>query len=93
MIIAEKKKKNKFLSLISNYGAHAIETIYAHGSVGPSPIAAAFGFESGQGRVIISCLLKKDKAEELIDILYKNYNFNKPNTGIAFSVTVEGLGF
>jgi len=93
VIIAEQKKKNQFLSLLSDYGARGTQIIYGHGSMSPSAIAAAFGFVAEQGKVIISCLVKSESAKELIGILYNDYNFSKPNTGIAFTVRVEGLAF
>ena len=93
VIIAEQKKKNKFLALLNDYGAHGIDMIYGHGSMSPSAIAAAFGFEAEQGKVLISCLIKSENARKLMDILYHEYNFKKPNTGIAFSIPVEGLAF
>ena len=93
VIIAEKKKKNKFLSLLYERGARGIETVYGHGAMSPSAIAAAFGFVSEQSKVLISCLVKSETALELIDILYNKFNFNKPNTGIAFGISVEGLAF
>lgn len=93
VLIAEQKKKDKYLTLLSEHGAHAIETVYAHGSVGTSAIAAAFGFVVEQNKVMITCLLKNDKAQELIEILYKKYEFCKPNTGIAFTISVLGLAF
>ena len=93
ILIAEQKKKNKFLSLLSERGAKMIQTVYAHGSMSPSAIAAAFGFEAEQGKVIISCLLKTDAAKALLEELYSDYNFKKPNTGIAFGIPVEGLAF
>lgn len=93
VIIAEQKKKNKFLSLLSEYGARGIETVYGHGSMSPSAIAAAFGFEAEQGKVLITCLIRTDNAKKLIDVLYNQYNFSKPNTGIAFSIPVEGMAF
>ena len=93
VIIAEQKKKNKFLSLLSEHGARVIETVYGHGSMSPSAIAAAFGFEAEQGKVLISCLIKSENAKELINVLYCDYNFDKPNTGIAFCISVEGLAF
>ena len=40
VIIAEQKKKKKFLALLNDYGARAIETVYGHGSMSPSAIAA-----------------------------------------------------
>ena len=91
ILIAEQKKKNKFLSLLSERGAKMIQTVYGHGSMSPSAIAAAFGVEAEQGKVIISCLLKTETAKALIDELYSDYNYKKPNTGIAFGIPVEGL--
>ena len=93
VIIAEQKKKNKFLELLTEHGAYGIESVYGHGSANPSAIAAAFGFEVEQNKVLITCLVKNTKAQELIGILYHDYNFKKPNTGIAFSIPVEGLTF
>lgn len=93
VIIAEKKKKKKILALLDEYDARGIETVYAHGSMSPSAIAAAFGFESVQEKVMIACLLKNEKAKNLMNVLYDEYNFDKPNTGIAFSVSVEGMAF
>ena len=93
VIIAEQDKKKKLLALLNDHGARGIETIYAHGSMSPSAIAAAFGFETKQVKVMISCLLSKEKARKVIDILYKDFKFDKPNTGIAFSIDVEGLSF
>lgn len=93
MIITEQKKKNKFLSLLDDHGAKGIETVYGHGSMSPRAIAAAFGFEAEQSKVLISCLVKSEEAKKLIEILYRDYHFDKPNTGIAFGISVEGLVF
>ena len=93
VIIAEQKKKNKFIALLADFGGRAIETVYGHGSMSPSAIAAAFGFDAEQGKVMISCLLKTERAKELIELLCKEYRFDKPNTGIAFGGPVEGLAF
>ena len=93
VIIAEQKKKDKFITLLTENDAHEIRTIYGRGSMSPGAIAAAFGFEAEQGKVIISCLVTTEKAKQLINTLYTDYKFKKPNTGIAFAVPVEGLAF
>jgi hypothetical protein len=92
-LIVDKKKKDKFLSLLSEYGAHSLEVVYAHGSVSKSALAQAFGFEVSEHKVLITCLMKNDKARELLNVLYHEYDFKKPNTGIAFGIPVEGLAF
>ena len=63
VIIAEQKQRKKFLALLDEYDARGIEVVYAHGSMSPSAVAAAFGFESVQNKVMISCLLKNERAE------------------------------
>ncbi|MBQ8178712.1 MAG: hypothetical protein IJ033_05955 [Clostridia bacterium] len=93
IVIAPKKKKDKLLTLLNEHGAHSIEIVYAHGSANPSALAAAFGFEVELKKVFISCLVKNSDASQLIDILYEEYDFKKPNTGIAFTIPVEGLAF
>ena len=99
VLIADQKKKNKFISLLGNYGAHCIEVIYGHGSMTPNAVAAAFGFENNFSiggeimKVVISCLVKYEDALKLTEILYSDYKFSKPNTGIAYSIPVEGLAF
>ncbi len=93
VIVAKQKEKDTFLSLLDDYGAKVIEIVYGRGSMCPSVIATAFGFECEQNKVLISCLIKSEKAKQLIDVLYNEYNFSQPNTGIAFGVLVEGLAF
>ncbi|MBQ7761343.1 MAG: hypothetical protein IJ400_04735 [Clostridia bacterium] len=93
VIIAEQKLKNKFLSLLSDYGAKGIQTVYGRGSMNPNALASAFGFEVEQKKVLITCLVKSEQAKELVNILYNDYKFSEPNTGIAFSIPVEGLAF
>ena len=93
VIIADQKKKDKYIRLLNEQGAKGIETVYAHGSVSPSALRAAFGLDAQQNKAMITCLVKKETAVKLIDTLYTVYHFDKPNTGIAFSIPVEGLAF
>lgn len=93
VIIADQKKKDKFLALLGEHGAHGIETVYGRGSMSPSALAAAFGLEAEQGKVLITCLVKTAEARALIGILHSDFKFDRPNTGIAFGISVEGLGF
>lgn len=93
VIIAGQKKKEKLMRLLSEHGAHEINVVYGHGSMSPSAIAAAFGFEAEQSRVLISCLIRYENAKKVMDILYRDFKFDQPNTGIAYGIRVEGLAF
>ena len=93
VIIGNTKLREKFSALLKENGAHSINTIYGRGSVGKSILAQAFGLDSDQKKVIISSLLPTENAEKVINVLYEEYNFNKANTGIAFSVPIQKLLF
>ena len=93
VIIGNTKLREKFSALLKENGAHSIKTIYGRGSVGKSLLAQAFGLDADQKKAIISCLLPTDGAEKVVDLLYKEYNFDKANTGIAFSVPIQKISF
>ena len=93
VIIADQKQKKKLLNLLYDYDTKCVDIIYGRGSMSPSAIAAAFGFDTEQGKVVISGLLPNEKAKNLMETLINDYSFGKPNTGIAYTVSVEGIAF
>ena len=93
VLICNPKHKNKLYDLLIDNGAGSINTQSAKGSAPQSAILQAFGLESSNKKFILSTLLPYDVAINLINVLYNEYNFNKPNTGIAFTIPVEGLLF
>lgn len=93
VVIAEKKKKGKLMTLLGERGAHEVELIYGKGSAGVGFLAKAFGLDMEDERVYLSCLLPDACVAPLMQTLYEDFDFKKSNTGIAFSVPVEGLMF
>ncbi len=93
VIVAKPKLKEKLSALLIENGAHSISTTYGHGSVSKSILAQAFGLDAEQKKVVISCLIKMENAKKIMDVLYNEYKFYKPNTGVAFTIPVEGLMF
>lgn len=91
VLITDLKNKDKFLTLLAGFRGHAIDTMYGHSSVSSGNLSRAFGFDIEKSKIVISCLLTTENARILIDELYNKHNFNKPNTGIAFTVPVEGI--
>lgn len=92
-VICNVKNCEKIITLLQENKAHCIEKNYGHSSVHKSILAQALGFEVEARKVVLTCLLPTYKAVEIINILNEKFNFKKPNTGIAFSVTVEGISF
>ncbi len=91
VIICRQKHKNKFVKLLVEQGGHGINVIYGKGSAEAGFLAKAFGLETESPKAVISCLLPTERAQALIDDLCTEYDFEKANTGIAFSVPVGGL--
>ncbi len=90
-IICDKKKKKAFTELMASNGGVCIDTVYGKGSANCGAFADALGFKTEEHKVVISCLIPSDKAELLTEILIKDYDFQSPNTGMAFSVPLSGL--
>ncbi len=91
VIITKPKIKDKCIKTITENGGKGITTIYANGSVSSSILSQSFGFDSDTKRLLIYSLITTENAEKLIDLFNNEYNFKKPNTGIAFTIPVEGL--
>jgi len=93
IIIADRKKKKSLITLLTQSGARIINTLYGTGSAKVNSFADAFGFIPEENKIVITCLLSADKSDILIETLNKEFNFDKQNTGIAFTVPVEGLSY
>ena len=93
VLIASVKQKEKMSSLLNEYGGQIINTNYANGSANVGVIAQAFGIEVDQKKVVITSLIESEKAQKLIEILYNEYKFSQSNTGIAYTIPVQGLMF
>lgn len=93
IIIAERKKKEDLLEMLTSSGGRIINSIYGKGSVKASFVLDAFGFVPEENKIIITSVISHDKADMVLETLTKKFNFNKPNTGIAFTIPVKGLSY
>jgi len=94
VIIADREQRKSLLSELAKRNCHIINTVYAHGSVRTSStLLSAFGFVPDEHKIMITCLTDHASGDALLDALETKYNFDKPNTGIAFTIPVEGLSY
>lgn len=93
IIIADRKKRKELLGAMEEFDGRLINTMYGKSSVQASTFMDVFGFSHEENKIIITFLLSNSKTDEALDILMERFEFNKPNTGIAFTISVEGLLF
>ncbi|HWR19304.1 MAG TPA: hypothetical protein VN608_06755 [Clostridia bacterium] len=90
-IIAGRKKKEALLDALSEAGGRLIKVIYCRGSVEASYIKDVLGLVPEEHKVLITCLLPREKTDAMFKMLVDKFHFDKPNTGIAFIMRVDRL--
>ena len=92
-VIARRKNKDELLNTLSAEGGRLINIVYGKGSVKSSYLMDILGLVADENKVVITCLIRSEKTDSVLDNLVKNFDFDKPNTGIAFTIPVENLSF
>jgi len=91
VIIASLKRKEQIIALLHHHNAHMIKTIHAKGSIHANMARDIFGFIPDEKKVVATCLVNCETDEAIINAVNRDLDFAKVNTGIAFTIPVEGL--
>ena len=91
ILIAGRKHKTALLNALSKSGGKLIEVVYGKGSVKSNYLSDMFGLVHEENKILVTCLLPGDKVKAVFDMLIEKFDFDKPNTGIAFTIAVEAL--
>lgn len=90
-LVADRKLKEEIIKLLLEYRGHLIDVVYAKGSVQSGYFKDMLGLVPEEKKILITCLIARTISEQLLEQLVLKFNFDKPNTGIAFVVPVEKL--
>ncbi len=90
-LIAGRKQKGALLDALTETGGRLVNIVYGRGSVNSSYLQDMLGMVPEENKVVITCLLPGEKCDAMFEMLIRKFNFDKPNTGIAFTVPVEKL--
>lgn len=91
VLIAGRKMKDRLLTALAECGGNLCNFYYGRGSVKASFLMDAFGLVPEENKIIITCLAPDNEIDAIFDMLVKDFHFNKPNTGIAYTIPVEKL--
>ena len=93
VVIAGRNLQNRLLTVIAENGGHVISVFYGKGSVKSGYLMDMFGLVHEKNKVLIACLTSESEASVIFDILVADFHFDKPNTGIAYTIPVEQLSY
>lgn len=91
IVIAGRKHKDRLLDEMTGHGCKIINVVYGKSSVTGGYIGELLGFVPEEQKVVFTALLPSENVAGLIEILNVKYNFGDPNSGIAFTVSVNGI--
>jgi len=90
-LIANRNDKDELLEFLIESECHLINVVYAKGSLKSGYLKDMLGLVPEEKKVLITCLISSNLSNQLLEQLIIKFNFNKPNTGIAFVIPVNTL--
>lgn len=90
-LITGRNKKEDILKFLLGSGCHLIDVVYAKGSAQSGYFKDMLGLVPEEKKVMITCIVAGNLTGEILDRLVNQFNFDKPNTGIAFVVPLDRL--
>jgi len=92
-VIAGRKQKDALLAALVNAGMQLVHTKYGKGTVKAGYLQCTLGLVPEEKKVLITCVSTRAKAHAALQMLVDRFHFDKPNTGIAFTLPMEKLSF
>ncbi|RXE59107.1 hypothetical protein [Acetivibrio mesophilus] len=90
-LIVGRKYKKEILKFLFDSRCHLIDVVYAKGTVKSEFFRDMVGLVPEEKKIMITGLIAGNLSGQLLDQLITKFDFNKPNTGIAFIVPVDKL--
>lgn len=92
-IIAGRKQKDALLSALSEAGVRLTNTIYGKGTVRASYIKNVLGLVPEENKAVITCVMPRTRADVVLKMMVEKFRFDKPNTGVAFTMPIDRVSF
>lgn len=90
-LIAGRRRKDALLAALSELRVPLTNVVYAKGGADADYLKEVFGFVQEEEKVVVTCLLTRSRSEAVLKMLTEKFNFNEPNTGVAFTVPVDRM--
>lgn len=91
IVIAPRKQKEDLICAIHDHGAVYINVMYGKGTVDQAKLYDVFGLVSELHKIVIVAFIREEQVAETMLMLEKKFKFGEPNTGFAFSLTLDQI--
>lgn len=88
-LIAGRNQREVLLAALAEAGMHLVSTMYGRGTIKASVLRDAFGLSTEEKKIIITCVSTEAKVNAALRMLADRFDFDKPNTGIAFTSQID----
>ena len=92
-VIAGRQQKNAILAALAKSGVLLTHVVYGKGSVKGTYLQNILGLVPEENKVFITGLISAQKSDSVFDMLINKFDFDQPNTGIAFIIPIEKLSY
>ena len=92
-LIAGREKKEALLTALAEAGIHLANTAYGRGFFEAGYLEYTFGLNKENRKTVITCISTSIKVDAFLDRLTNEFNFNDPDTGIAFTIPIEKVAY
>jgi hypothetical protein len=92
-LIAKREEKGTLLSALLESGIHLSNVSYGRGFVRTGYVKYSFGMSRDIRTVIIFCVSTDTKINMFLERLLTEFNFDKPHTGIAYTVPINQISY
>lgn len=93
VLIAGRKQRDALLAELPGMGLKIINSMYGNGTVQASYLQNVLGLIPEENKIIITGVMRCENSDAIFKLLIEKFNFNMPNTGIAFTIPIEKLSF
>lgn len=93
ILIIGRNKKDAILTALLDANIHLINTAYGRGTVSAGYLTTVLGLVPEKNKAVITCVSTCVKIDSVLKMLNERFHFDKPNTGIAFTIPIDGLSF
>ncbi|MDR2267715.1 MAG: hypothetical protein LBE09_09105 [Christensenellaceae bacterium] len=91
IVIGVREQKAQLLTTLAECGAAICHVVYGKGIAKDNELLHVLSLVPERNKVIILSLIKSSKVDNCLELLDNKHEFNKSNTGIAFTMPVESV--